>query len=272
MPTLDLFATPTCGIYTIVCKKTGKEYIGSSKDIPKRWKKHKWELSRGFHHSSKLQRAWGKYGASEFEFIVIKGSHQDELLTLEQSYIESRKPAFNMASVAGTCTGVKRTVEQRKVMSDRMKALSDEDRAKRVAKMRKTMATAEFKNKRSEASKRAHRDPIFRDAMLCRMAKMHANEDYKLALAEGRRKSFLRPETRAAMKAAAANRGAGTNWYTKHKEGLRAYRSVPDETVRTILRLRTESVGATEISNRTGVKLSSVKNIIHGNSYKDVSL
>lgn len=267
-----MIEVPTCGIYSIVCNANGNSYIGSSKNIEKRWKKHKWELSKGIHHSSRLQRSWLKYGDSKFEFMVIESSSATGLFRLEQDYLDTFSPAFNMAKVAGTCAGVKRSPAECAAISERMKQLSPSEVKSRHDKMRATMATPEFRKRRSETAKRALADPVIREAMLLRMATMHAKAEYREAVNKGLRASFLRPERKAAIKAAAANRGVGTNWRTKHAEGNRARRSVPDDTVRTILRLRADGVGATEIGNRTGVKLSSVKNIIHGNSYKDVCL
>ena len=43
------------GIYKITNIKNGKIYVGSSKDIEKRWKEHLYKLKYGVHHSVKLQ-------------------------------------------------------------------------------------------------------------------------------------------------------------------------------------------------------------------------
>ena len=48
------------GIYKIENIKTGKIYIGSSKNIKSRFYTHKRELEKGTHHSYKLQKSYTK--------------------------------------------------------------------------------------------------------------------------------------------------------------------------------------------------------------------
>lgn len=60
------------GIYRIVNIITGESYVGQSKDIEKRWAEHDTMLQKGQHHSSKLQRAYDRYGAKAFIKTVLK--------------------------------------------------------------------------------------------------------------------------------------------------------------------------------------------------------
>src|SRR6188508_1235746 len=46
------------GIYLITCTQNGRQYVGSSKDIAYRWRKHREKLSSGRHWNRYLQRAW----------------------------------------------------------------------------------------------------------------------------------------------------------------------------------------------------------------------
>lgn len=62
----------TSGIYIIRCIPTNKVYVGSSKNIEERWLQHKQMLLKGSHHSIKLQRAWDKHGAENFEFEIVE--------------------------------------------------------------------------------------------------------------------------------------------------------------------------------------------------------
>ena len=61
-----------CGIYKIVNRINQHYYVGSSKNIPFRWTRHKKALKSSSHHSRRLQRAWNKYGEESFEFIVVE--------------------------------------------------------------------------------------------------------------------------------------------------------------------------------------------------------
>lgn len=80
------------GIYKITCKSTGKFYIGSSINIEKRWREHAAQLKNGRHHSILLQRAWDKYGVSDFIFEVVEETDRQTLLNREQFYLDSLKP------------------------------------------------------------------------------------------------------------------------------------------------------------------------------------
>lgn len=61
------------GVYSIFCLTSGKQYIGSSVDIFNRYtNEHKALLLRERHWNPHLQRAWNKYGESNFEFLVVK--------------------------------------------------------------------------------------------------------------------------------------------------------------------------------------------------------
>ena len=58
------------GVYKITNKITNDFYIGSSKDIYKRWNRHKNELNKKKHINIILQRAWNKYGSDNFLFEI----------------------------------------------------------------------------------------------------------------------------------------------------------------------------------------------------------
>jgi len=60
------------GIYKISSIDTGDFYIGSSINIKDRWIRHKKDLNKNRHHSIFLQRAWNKYGKSNFLFEVLQ--------------------------------------------------------------------------------------------------------------------------------------------------------------------------------------------------------
>ena len=54
------------GIYKITNKITQKIYIGSSKNIRKRWKAHRTLLNREKHYNEHLLAAYKKYGKENF--------------------------------------------------------------------------------------------------------------------------------------------------------------------------------------------------------------
>jgi group I intron endonuclease len=80
------------GIYKITNLKNGKFYIGSTKDIERRWWEHKNDLVKNKHKNSKLQHAWDFYGKNNFEFVILENVIESELFQREQFYLDTFKP------------------------------------------------------------------------------------------------------------------------------------------------------------------------------------
>ena len=99
------------GIYCIRNMLDGKMYVGSSVNCGKRFAKHRAGLNTGQHHSSKLQRAWNKYGKEAFEFFVIEVVEDVEnLLAKEQVWLDkldTAKGGYNICCTAGSNLGKK---------------------------------------------------------------------------------------------------------------------------------------------------------------------
>lgn len=85
------------GIYKIENIKNNKKYIGSSKNIEKRFRGHKKNLETGKHHSIKLQRAWNKTkNKNIFSFEVIEEVKDiKNLKKREQYYIDLYDAYYN---------------------------------------------------------------------------------------------------------------------------------------------------------------------------------
>lgn len=90
------------GIYIIRSKARPERcYIGSSTNINQRWKSHKYELRVGMHVNPKLQYHYNKYGESDLIFSFIIGCDSNNLLSMEQFYIDAMGPWFNISQIAG---------------------------------------------------------------------------------------------------------------------------------------------------------------------------
>ncbi len=95
------------GIYKITNLKTGKFYIGSSKQIERRWWEHKDNLKNNCHINPRLQHSWNFYGADQFEFNIIEDViDETQLLIREQYYLDTFKPhikgiGYNISDIAG---------------------------------------------------------------------------------------------------------------------------------------------------------------------------
>ncbi len=102
------------GIYAFTNKLNGKRYVGSAINLRRRYKKHLSQLNNGNHHSAKFQHAWAKYGAEQFEFIVLElVEDPSALIGREQFWIDSYDAfgaaGYNMCPKAGSILGVKRS-------------------------------------------------------------------------------------------------------------------------------------------------------------------
>lgn len=76
-----------CIVYQIVNVINCKRYVGSSVNVDERWKVHLRCLRKGIHVSSKLQRAWNKYGEDNFFFIILEYCDVSERNYIEQYWI-----------------------------------------------------------------------------------------------------------------------------------------------------------------------------------------
>lgn len=94
---------PTCGVYAITNVASRKIYFGSSIDIEGRFKRHKRELSRGTHHNKHLQRAWNRYGESQFIFQCVEECPESSRTQLEDQYIRGAIPGgtYNQGGTVG---------------------------------------------------------------------------------------------------------------------------------------------------------------------------
>lgn len=105
------------GIYEIRNTINGHVYIGSAVNIKRRWKLHLQQLRTSTHHSVYLQRAFSQYGECCFVFSVLAECSVSDLISIEQKYIDTINPEYNMSRVAGSPLGYKHTEETRKKVS-----------------------------------------------------------------------------------------------------------------------------------------------------------
>lgn len=148
------------GIYRIQSQTTGKVYVGSSKDIDKRWSRHRYDLSINKHHSSHLQRAWNKYGSADFVFEILElVADVTVLISREQVWIDllraaDHKVGFNCSPLAGRISNVGRVVTQ-------------ETRDKLAAARRGKRSSAEWRAKIGDAHRgsKSHRAKLSEGAV-----------------------------------------------------------------------------------------------------------
>lgn len=122
-----------CGIYKIQSKTLpDRIYIGSAVDVTKRWRLHMIQLSKGTHHSCKLQNHVKKHKIEDLVFSIIEPCFSFKLVDREQSYLNSLKPYFNTCKIAGSALGRKMSDESKRKLSNSRKGIvfTDEHRKK----------------------------------------------------------------------------------------------------------------------------------------------
>ena len=75
------------GIYMIQNSINNKIYIGKTKDLNKRWKRHKRYLKGNYHYNKNLQEEWNEYGEENFKYIILCKCNEEKLNELEEYYI-----------------------------------------------------------------------------------------------------------------------------------------------------------------------------------------
>lgn len=112
------------GIYKILNKFNNKIYIGSAKNLNKRKSSHFNDLLKNRHSNKKLQNSYNKYGAKNFEFIILCNCPKEYLIKLEQWFLDNLKPSYNICKVAGSRLGQKMKPNVKKAINEgRLKVL-----------------------------------------------------------------------------------------------------------------------------------------------------
>lgn len=91
----------TSAVYKIVNTVTGDCYVGSSRDVKRRWKAHK-EPSRWNNNPNiLLYQDFQKYGIDKFDFQILANVCPEHLKDAEQQFIETIKPTYNDKNANG---------------------------------------------------------------------------------------------------------------------------------------------------------------------------
>jgi group I intron endonuclease len=90
------FGLKKCGIYCITNTITNKCYIGSSKNIYYRLKRHYSNLERQNHQNPYLLNSYIKHGKNAFTVKILEETSFELLAQKEQYYIDTLKPKYNI--------------------------------------------------------------------------------------------------------------------------------------------------------------------------------
>ena len=89
------------GIYKITNTITGDFYIGSSKNVKKRWASHKKPSTWNRCPNNKMYLDMQKYGTDKFVFEILAEVEAEQLKETEQQFIEKLKPTYNNYNAKG---------------------------------------------------------------------------------------------------------------------------------------------------------------------------
>ena len=142
------------GVYAITNKVNKKVYVGSSVNIPSRFRGHKKTLENGTHYNAKLQRAFVKYGIESFDFTILElvdSPNKEKLIEAEQRWInlfDAVKNGYNILPNAYSHLGAKRSDETKAKLSQSLRtALNDPDTKKKMSESAKKRGLSDnFRN------------------------------------------------------------------------------------------------------------------------------
>ena len=89
------------GVYKITNTITGDFYIGSSKNVKRRWENHKKPSTWKRYPNNPMYLDFQKYGLDKFVFEIIAEAEVDKLKEKEQEFIELLKPTYNSNNANG---------------------------------------------------------------------------------------------------------------------------------------------------------------------------
>lgn len=121
------------GIYKITNIATNDFYIGSSKDINKRFNQHTKALIKNKHGNKYLQSSWNKYGSNYFILEILEIVDINILIETEQKYLNDLNPTYNISRIAsgGSGPGWHHTEEAKQRISRNSSGVAKSELARR---------------------------------------------------------------------------------------------------------------------------------------------
>ncbi|WP_294892490.1 GIY-YIG nuclease family protein [Sulfuricurvum sp. MLSB] len=146
------------GIYQIQSKiKPERIYIGSSVDVYSRWGVHLKRL-KNKKHQRKLQNHYNKYGKDDLEFFILCCCSELGLDKIEQQYIDTLNPWFNICPVAYSTRGTTQSIESNLKRSLALTGRPQKKRGKLSAELISMRVKARAGYRHSEETKQKMRE------------------------------------------------------------------------------------------------------------------
>lgn len=101
------------GVYKITNTVTNDFYIGSSKNVKKRWIAHKCPSTWKNYSNNPMYLDMQKYGVDKFDFQILENVEVDQLKKAEQQFIEKLKPTYNNRNANGWDIGRRKETKKK---------------------------------------------------------------------------------------------------------------------------------------------------------------
>lgn len=184
------------GVYQIKNKENNKVYIGStSLKFYKRLTAHIKELIENRHHSKHLQNTFNQTkNFDKFEVSILEICAPEKCLESEQKWIDfyqsyNDKFGYNISPTAGSCRGIKRSVENKMKLFEKLRELTD-DQIIEIFNLRNNL-----KLNNNEISKIVEISPNQISAILTKPEKyQYTKEKYNLKLEIKNEKKFTKED------------------------------------------------------------------------------
>ena len=82
-------------VYKITNTVTGDFYVGSSKNVKRRWADHKCPSVWNRYKNNQMYLDMRKYGTDKFSFQILEEVEIEQLKEVEQQFIEKLQPTYN---------------------------------------------------------------------------------------------------------------------------------------------------------------------------------
>lgn len=196
------------GVYMIRNTVSGNTYIGSAKNISKRFAGHRFTLKKGIRNNLGMLNDYSIYGASSFEYIIVEFCDIPCLKERESYYFDLYKPTYNVWKTIYSAKGRAYTPEQKeRIVASAIINLKSINTEKELQSIKLKNAWIKRRN-----------DPNFQETIAkCSRLGMIHSEETKSEMSKNR----LGKKKPDSMKEKTRQRRLGTKWDKENKKWIK---------------------------------------------------
>ena len=200
------------GIYAILNTKSDRIYIGQTKNFLKRWKKHKYLLSKNKHKNQFLQNDFNKckfeFKNDEFlTFIIIEqiDINDKNLMTMrEQIYLDAFIPTgecYNIQKIAQindpSCFSKTPKETSEKISKASKRNWANPEYREKISKFQKKLwENVEYKKEMSNTVKKRWENSEYREKASKSQKELWKDQDYQSKMSNGKKELWKNPTYR----------------------------------------------------------------------------